>query len=307
MKSKIGKIIILAFAVIIVSTVAMPVTSYAEDEGENYSSEMEFLSEKGIKIGVDAGTVYEALVREAFPEAEVVYCGKLEGYTAVAQGKLDAYVYDRRQMLLAVENGASGVRVLDETLGEATSIALGISSVSDIPELTSNVNDFIAEVKADGTLDDMFDRWVIKGNFNMPEIDKPSSPAYHMTVGTTGDVEPYNFYQGDKLTGYDIELMYRFGAWLNADVQFQTYDWNSIIASLQTGKADVVASNLQITPERAEEIIYSDILFEEENGIMVRDTLNAQAALQWQDYREKNRRPDRYATGNGGRGEFCRK
>ncbi|MBR1658754.1 MAG: transporter substrate-binding domain-containing protein, partial [Oscillospiraceae bacterium] len=250
------------------------------------------LSQQGIRIGVGSGTVQEQLVAELFPEAELLYYDRLNGYAAVAQGKIDANIYDKKQMELAVTNGLQGVRILDQTLGEPTRIAVGISKMSPIPNLEKQVNRFILQLKQDGTLGDMYDRWVNRGDFQMPEIAGAASPQYHLVVGTTGDVEPYSFFEGSTVTGYDIELAYRFAAWLGADVEFQIFNWDGIVPAVQAGKADLIASNLQVTPERAEELLFSDTLYEEENGIMVRDTgasANAQASgqVRWQNYNGK--------------------
>ena len=247
------------------------------------------LSEKGMRIGVGNGTVQELLVMQQFPEAELLYYDKLNGYAAVAQGKIDAYIYDKKQMELAVANGLQGVRILDETLGEPTRIAVGISRLSSIPNLENQVNRFIRQAKQDGTLDDMYDRWVNRGDFQMPEIAGAASPQYHLVVGTTGDVEPYSFFEGSAVTGYDIELAYRLAAWLGADVEIQIFNWDGIVPAVQAGKADLIASNLQVSSERAEVLLYSDTLYEEENGIMVRDTgasatAQPSGAVRWQDY-----------------------
>ena len=264
-------------------------------------SALDILSKKGARIGVESGTTHETMVKKLYPSAELCYYEKMSGYTAVAQGKLDAYVYDKRQMTLAVQNGLAGVRVLDESIGEPTRIALGLSRLSAIPELEQKVNQFIAEMKVNGTLDDMFDRWVNKANFTMPELPKASAPLYHLTVGTTGDVEPYSFYQSGQLTGYDIELMKRFGLWLNADVDFQIFDWGSIVAAAQSGKADIIASDLQISPERAEALTFSDVLFSEENGVMVRDSgatnVSSPKKAEYQTFAELNGKTVSMLTG----------
>ena len=103
----------------------------------------------------------------------------------------------------------------------------------------------------------------------MPKVQLPSSPDYHLTVGTTGIVEPYSFYIGAELTGADIELTYRLAAWLNADISFEIYDYTSIVAAAHTGKVDLIAANLQVTPERAEALRFSDSLYQEYTGIAV--------------------------------------
>lgn len=126
----------------------------------------------------------------------------------------------------------------------------------------------------------------------MPDIPLPSSPAYHLKVGTTGIVEPYSFFKGSELIGFDIEMAYRLAAWLNADVAFEIYDYNSIVAAAQTGKVDLIAANLQVTPERAEALRFSEPLYQEQTGIVVRtggtETVSADPQnVRWQDYNGK--------------------
>ncbi len=239
-----------------------------------YGSEDEFafLAEPGVRVGVSNGTIQEQLVRDRYPEAKIYYMEKFSGYEALAQGKIDAYIYDRKQMELALENGLEGVRLLDGTIGDPTRIAVGMSDRSNIPDLENKLNSFIDELKAEGTLDDMYKRWVVDSVHEMPDIEMPQSPEFKLVVGTTADVEPYSFYKGDKIAGYDMEFVYRFAAYINAELDIKVYDWESIVAACKSGKTDIIASNLQYTPERAEEIHYSKILYEEHNGVMVRDT-----------------------------------
>lgn len=242
------------------------------------------LSKKGVKVGISGGSVQETQVRELYPDAEICYFEKNDGCLAVSQGKIDAYVCDKRQLQLAVANEVKGARVLKETIGEPTKIAVGIGKGKRIPELKEKINAFIEKAKADGTLDDMFERWAVKSDYTMPEMKKVTSPKYHLIVGTTGIVEPYSFYEGETLTGYDIELMMRFAAEIDADLEFQIYDWNSIVTAAQTGKVDLISSNLQVTEERKEELTYSTALYEEESGVLVKDTGEKAAEVRWQDY-----------------------
>ena len=234
---------------------------------------IEQLNDKAMKVGVGTGSISEDTVKRELPNATIVYFDdKFMAYEAVAQGKIDAYVYDLRQMELSIRNGQAGVRLLDETMRERVNIAVGISSVSKIPQLEDRINRFIAEMRADGTLDEMFDRWVIRGEETMPDIALPSSPKYHLTVGTTGIVPPYSYYVGSTLNGYDIELARRFAAWLDADLEFGVYDYGAILPATQSGKIDCIMANLQVSKERAENFRFSDTLFVEQQGVMVRDS-----------------------------------
>ena len=229
------------------------------------------LNEPGMIIGLSQGSAADLLVQEQLPKATIAYFSdNASGYLAVAQGKTDAYVYDYTQMQLAIEGGFGGVHLLDEAMGEPVQIAVGISPVSTIPSLEEKLNQFIGELRSDGTLDDMFRRWVMDGTETMPEINLPENAEWHLTVGTSGIVPPYSYYAGTELNGYDIELARRFAAWLGADLQFKVYDYGAIIPAAISGDVDCVMANLNVTPERREALRFSDILFEEKLGIMVR-------------------------------------
>ena len=229
------------------------------------------LGEPGRKIGVGLNCPEEALVPRDYPEAVVIpYSDAKLAYSDVAGGRLDAFVYERRLMELAILNGTSGVRLLDVTYS-TTPVAVGISPVSPIPRLEERLNAFIAELKADGTLEDMYDRWVIRGDETMPDIPQPEAPALRLRVATVGTVEPYTYYVGTELRGYDIELAHRFAAWLGASLEFKIYDFGGVIAAAKSGDVDCIMSDLYYTPEHDDSIPFSDTLFEVENAVMVRD------------------------------------
>ena len=269
------RIFTLLFALLLLGGLALA-------EGDITSKAM--LNAPGRRIGVSQGSAAEEAVASEFPEATIVhYTDYLLGYTAVAQGKVDAFVADSVQMQLTIDNGMTGVHLLPEVMNTMVKIAVGYSNVNNIPDLANKLNRFIVEVKADGILDDMYRRWVMEGNSVMPEISMPENPQIHLRVGTTGSVPPYSYYEGVRLTGYDIELAHRFAAWLGADVSFQIYDFDGINPAAKSGKIDVIMSNLQYLPERSGGLPFSDILYEEKLGIMVKGDApavgNAPAAL----------------------------
>ena len=266
----------------------------ARAEGEITSKAM--LNQQGCRIGIPISSAADTSVEEEFPEATVVrYNDNLLGFTDVALGRLDAYIYEEIELKINIENGVTGVRVLDEVMNRALSICVGISPVSEIPNLEAEVNQFIAEMHENGTIEDMLRRWVWDAERTLPEIELPEHPQYHLVVGTTGVVMPFSYYEGTELTGFDIELAHRFAAWLNADIRFEVYDYGSIVPAAVTGKVDVIMACLQYTDERADAgLIFSDELYPSRIGILVRDdgersTGGASTAgnVRWQDYNGK--------------------
>ncbi|NCC77395.1 MAG: transporter substrate-binding domain-containing protein, partial [Clostridia bacterium] len=169
-----------------------------------------------------------------------------------------AYAGDQAIFDSARRAGLSGLAALPEKIGQDGKVAVGISPVSSIPDLTGLINAFLAEMESDGVLADMYQRWVVEGDYAIPEIPEPANPERTVRIGTTGLLEPYTFYQGTGLTGYEIEMMRRFAHWANVRYEIQTYDWGGIIPACASGKVDLIMSNLFDTDERDETILFSD-------------------------------------------------
>ena len=185
---------------------------------------LSMLAQPGVNIAVGLDTPAEEALARDYPNAKLVpYTDIVLAYMDVAKGRMDACVSARTEMEFAIQNGFTGVRLLDENYISAK-IAVGISPVSTIPDLKGKLNAFIAELKADGTLDDMYDRWVIRSEDTMPDnIPRAENPAFTLRVGTTGSVMPYSYFVGTELAGYDIELANRFAGWLGAELEFSPF------------------------------------------------------------------------------------
>ena len=126
-------------------------------------------------------------------------------------------------------------------------------------------------MRADGTLDDMYNRWVVRNDETMPDIAAPEHAQLRLRVATTGTTPPYTYYVGTDLRGYDIELARRFAAWLGAELEIKIYDYSGSIAAAQSGDADCIMAEVFVTPERAEALPFSEPVFLAERGIAVRD------------------------------------
>ncbi|MBQ1537238.1 MAG: ABC transporter permease subunit [Ruminococcus sp.] len=252
--------------------VVLVVRSEELAETENGSSDISIsdLNSSDCTIGAATGASGMLAAEKYLPNARLLTIDDtVTACESVKQGKLDAYIFERRQLQIIIDNGFEGVTLLDEDLGEPMDVAAGISPVTKIPELKDKINRFIAEKKADGTLDEMLDRWTVEQNYDMPEIETPASPEMKIKIGTSGIVEPYSFYQDNELTGFDIEFARRFALWANAEIEFEVYDYGALVAAAGSGKIDCIFANLNVTDERAEVIDFSDTMYSFHNAVMV--------------------------------------
>ena len=259
----------LIVSVLLVCLILAGALSGCRSNGKDMIESVEQLNQSGYTISVDPGSAAAILAEEVFPNAKIVYNNAIsDAYLAVQNGKSDAFVYGKIYMQYAIASDAlDNLAILEDSLDE-TDIAVGINP--DREDLLPEINAFIKQVKEDGTLDDMYDRWVVKADTNMPEIPRAESPKRTIRVGTSGLVEPMNYYdENQELTGFDLELIYRLAYYLNAEVKVEAMSFDALVASLESGKLDIVISDLNVTEERKEVILMSDPYMVSEIAVMV--------------------------------------
>ena len=107
----------------------------------------------------------------------------------------------------------------------------------------------------------MVDRWMIKGETNMPEI-KPQKNKGILVVGISDSGLPFSVVKDNQLVGFDIELVRRFAASEDKEIKFSNMDFGSLISAVASGKADMIASSIYVTEERKKQIDFSDAYYE---------------------------------------------
>lgn len=236
-------------------------------------------------IAVEVGTTTEAAARESYPDAEYIYVNSAaDGYLAVQTGKADAFAVEKNTYNSSVALGTTGLRIhSDGVIGTPGSTAVAVSPKTDIQDALKKINDFLTELQADGTLEEMKQRWIVEQTYDMPQIPEPENPEYTIRVGTTGIYEPYSFYQDGVLTGFDVELMKRFALWCNAEYEIETYNWEGIVPACASGKVDYIMSGLFVTEERKEEVDFSNSYIDMETIVVIADKSVEVEKSFWQD------------------------
>ena len=127
--------------------------------------------------------------------------------------------------------------------------------------LCSRFNEFLAEIKADGTYDAMRDRWVSdKLNVSeMPEIEQ-FTKGEPIEVGSIVQL-PCCFTRDGEWVGFEVELMKRFAAYMQRPLKLEMYDFSALMAGLKTGVIDIWCAFVTITEERSKEVLFSDPYF----------------------------------------------
>jgi len=205
-------------------------------------------------IAILQGSAFDVFAQKVYPDAD------LQFYNTIAD------------MLAAVEKGKATAGFSDfDLLRQALKANPQLAILGD-PIFTSQVaaafskenerhrdlfNEFLASLRADGTLADMEQRWFIDGNFEMPDFEfDPNAPTF--TIGNAIIGLPQVAQIEGKLAGFDVELALRFGQYTGQNIRFVTVDWAALIPALIGGKIDSIVSSMFVTPERRERVNFSD-------------------------------------------------
>jgi polar amino acid transport system substrate-binding protein len=91
-----------------------------------------------------------------------------------------------------------------------------------------------------------------------------------LTACSDTPYEPFEFKDGDKDTGYDIDLLRAVAKNGDLDLVVKDLPFDGILGSLAAGDCDVVASAVTITDERAKQVDFSKPYFDADQSLLVK-------------------------------------
>ncbi|MCK9506062.1 MAG: ABC transporter substrate-binding protein/permease [Porticoccaceae bacterium] len=208
------------------------------------------------RIGVMTGSTGEAIVIERYPAAEVKsFDDIMDSVTALHASQLDAVVTGFPAALQVAKKNP-GITLLDEPLAyEDTAIAVRKGNDA----LLARLNDIIATLKQDGTLEDMHSRWFKQDltPYLEPELVLPTA-GEPLRIGVSATREPFSFVDQDgRVTGHDGELARVIGVHLGRPVEFFNMKFMALIPALESGKVDLIITGMTATEERRKSVDFT--------------------------------------------------
>ena len=209
----------------------------------------------GQRIAVLQGSAMDVFVTQTYPEATVLrFVSGADVTLALKSGKADVALADEGGLMEIIRDDPS-LAMLPESL---FSFPIGVGFNKADRALTEQFNAFLAQLKADGTLKDILDRWVTQRDWKMPDIASPKGgKVLRVGIAGTGGA-PFDFIQDNEIVGVDVEIVKRFGVFSGREVQLVNMDFGALISAVSSGKVDMIISGIFVTPERLLRIDFSD-------------------------------------------------
>ncbi|HPS13510.1 MAG TPA: transporter substrate-binding domain-containing protein, partial [Prolixibacteraceae bacterium] len=225
----------------------------------------------GKTFAVPTGTAADQFVQKKFPDAKIKYYNTvLDCAIAVKEGKAEAAVYDKPVLKnIAAKN--DGLKVLDEVLVDDQ---YGFAVQLDNQELKRVVDGVLAELKANGTYDEMMKRWFPEKGAPapMPEIKLDGTNGV-FRFGTAAVTEPMSFFDANhKIVGFDIEFATYVAKKLGKQIEVVDMEFGAMLPALISGKVDMIGAGLSITAERAKKVLFSECYYPSGIAAVVKST-----------------------------------
>jgi len=228
---------------------------------------------KDKRIGVYTGTIYDKFAVEHFPSAQIMRYNSISDFVlALKDNKIDAAISN----LYSAKNVINTNPEIGILTDEVLSFPIGIGFNKNNPELREKFNAFIKSAKEDGSFNAMYDKWFSNDpeTVDMPEfVPNPSGDKIVLGVAV-GDLPNVGFVN-NRYVGFDVELIQAFAQTEDLNLEIVTMDFSALVASLASGKVDMIADCIAITEERKAQVDFSDPYMEDKSAIIV---LNANLA-----------------------------
>ncbi len=219
----------------------------------------------GKTVGVQLGTTGDLLMSEEVGEGDdklglagvEQYNKGADAVQALLTNKIDAVCIDDQVAKKFVEANPDKLTTLDTAFAEE-SYAIAVNK--DNPDLTEALNGAIAELTADGTLDSILDKYIAKteGAEGYTTPEGTEYPNGTLVMATNAAFEPYEYIENGEIVGIDAEFAKALCDKLGYELQIDDMEFDSIIAAVNSGKADFGMAGMTVTPERQEEIDFTD-------------------------------------------------
>ena len=166
------------------------------------------------------------------------------------------------------------VKVYEEYELTAESYAFAIAKGNTA--LMTAANELLAELKANGELDAIINSFfdgTASFEYQNPVSAVPTGAerADYLVVATNAYFPPFEYYNGNKLTGVDMKIASLLAEKLGKTLYINDMDFTAVITSVKNGESDICMAGLTINEERKKSVDFTDEYYESAQVLIVRE------------------------------------
>lgn len=160
------------------------------------------------------------------------------------------------------------VKVIDIELSNEE-YAFGVDKSQ--PELMEQTNAFIKEIKANGKLDEICNRYFGNGEPVGVTSAQEDSSKDQLVVATNAAFEPFEYKKGDTFYGIDMELAKLLADKLGKELVIKDMEFNAVLLSVEQKKCDIGMAGLTISPDREKQVNFTESYYSASQKLIVKN------------------------------------
>lgn len=221
-------------------------------------------------IGVQTGTVGDTTATDLVEkDAQMKRYNKgADAIQALKTGKIDCVVIDSLPAEKFVEQN-DDLKIIDGMF-DKEEYAMCLKKGNE--ELLGQLNDAMAELKEDGTLDKIMENYIgdETGNFQYTTPEGTAYPNGKLVMATSADFEPWEYMEGNNVVGVDPDMVKAICDKAGYELEIKDMSFESILAAIGSGKADIGAAGLTVNEERLKSVDFTDTYANATQVVIVR-------------------------------------
>ena len=214
-----------------------------------------FKALKGRRVAVIIGSIQDIAVTDMAPDADIQrMTTTTDLLAALESGKVDAAGSEsltlnfNREIADKVDSVGAGL----ENIPVAAIFKQGNTT------LQQDFNNFLAEIRRDGTYQKIYDRWQKSEDPSAMAVPVQRGTGRTLRVATYPAMPPFNFINSGKMSGLEPAILTEWANRRNWKLEFLVMDFAAQIPAVQTGKADLAMGAISVTEERQKQVLFSD-------------------------------------------------
>ena len=226
-----------------------------------------FKALKGKSVAVIIGSIQDIAVTGMAPDADILRMSTMTDLLAALEsGKVDVAGSES----LSLDFNREIADKVDSVGAGLESIPVAAIFKQGNTALQQDFNQFLADIRRDGTYQKIYDRWQQSDDPSALTIPEQRGTGRTLCVATYPAMPPFNFINSGKPSGLEPALLTEWANRRNWKLEFLVMDFAAQIPAVQTGKADMAMGAISVTEERQKQVLFSDGYVESHIVLMTR-------------------------------------
>jgi len=211
----------------------------------------------GKRIGVQENTTGDIYASDYESQGSIIerYNKGNDAVQALLQGKIDCVIIDSEPAKAFVAANPGKLKILEEPF-ELEYYAICVAKENT--ELLDSLNGALRTLNENGTLKNIIDSYIMGTDYKYTSPENVDRSKGELVMATNAYFPPYEYYEGGEITGIDPDIALAICDLLGYSLRIEDMEFNSIIAAVQSGKADFGMAGMTVTEDRLKNVNFTD-------------------------------------------------